>query len=1268
MFEKFSVKKPYTVIVGIVLIIILGVVSLSKMSTDLLPSMNMPYAIVMTTYAGASPEQVEGVVTEPIESAMASTSNIKNISSTSSNNYSMVVLEFEQTANMDSITVEMRESLEQIKGRWPDTVSNPIIMKINPDMLPIMIAAVDVEGMDTLQISDYAKDELIPEMESVEGVASVSGTGIIEQSIQVVLNQEKIDAVNAKIIASLDAKFSDAQNEMDSAQEEIASGKDELESGQDEMASKLSDAQNQLNDKKIEIFQTEADLNNKLVELRDIKAKAEAGIASLTEVQNQVNTLIESKTQLSTAIEGMQAAGQDTTALKAQLAQVEAGLSMVKTQLAAQEESTLSASATDEELRAYLVTALTAAQQGLIQINGGIAAMETALENIASGKTTINDTLASLNESQISGAIEMGSASAQLASGEQKLEESKTTLEEAKEQAYDSADLNQILTMEALTGILTAQNFSMPAGYLMENGIQYMVRVGDAVDDIDALKNIVLMDMGMEGVETIHLSDVADIVVVDDSAKSYAKVNGNPGVMLSIEKQTGYSTGDVTKRVYDKIDSLQKINSELHTSVLMDQGIYIDMIVDSVLNNMIFGAILAIVILLLFLKDIKPTLVIAVSIPISVIFAIVLMYFSGVTLNMISLSGLALGIGMLVDNSIVVIENIYRLRSEGLSAKRAAVEGAKQVSGAIAASTLTTVCVFVPIVFTEGITRQLFMDMGLTIAYALLASLLIALTFVPMMGSKMLKNTKEIKHPWFEKIQNIYGTAMEKLLHLKIVVILVMVVLLVISVKASFAKGTIFFPEMESTQMTVTVTPPKEAEFADACILADEVTEQIKTIDGVDSVGAMAGGGGMSLGGSGGSNDVTLYIILKEDKKQSNSEIVSQITERTKGMKGEISINTSSMDMTAMMGSGLSIEIKGRNLDTLKGIAKDVSKLVSEVKGTTEVVDGMEETTPEIQISVDKEKAAKYGMTVAQIYQLVAALMADETADTQISTDIKDYDIYLESVEQKEATLDSIKNITFTYTDKESGEKSEIPLSEVAVIKEADGLNSISHNGQERYMQVSASIQEGHNIGLVGSEVEKQLQKYDYPEGYSIEMTGEDENINEAMGQLMLMLILAVAFIYLIMVAQFQSLKAPFIIMFTIPLALTGGFLALLLSGSEVSIIAMIGFIMLVGVIVNNGIVMVDYINQLRRGGMEKREAIILAGKTRLRPILMTAMTTILAMSTMAFGTDMGSDMSRPMAIVTIGGMIYGTLMTLIVVPCIYDLFYSKKSMVEEEI
>lgn len=1273
MLSKFSVKKPYTVIVAIVLVIILGIVSLSKMSTDLLPNMNMPYAIVMTSYVGASPEQVEKNVTEPIEGAMATTSNIKNVSSVSAENYSLVILEFEQTANMDSITVEMRESLDQISSSWSDEIGNPIIMKINPDMMPIMIAAIDVEGMDTLELSDYAEEQIISELESVEGVASVSSVGAAEESVQVELNQEKIDAINEKIVTSLDEKFADAQGQMDSAKGQITSGKQELENGKNELTGQIGDAKTELNNKKLEVFQTENDLKQKLEEAESAKTSLVEGIEKMQKEQESLTTLQTSYTSLS-ALAQVKDSVDDTTfqaqagmtkeEFEQQYETLKESYDAIKTSLG------LESSATDEEVNQAYSSKLTELQTNLTSLNASIKMLNTALENVNAGKNSIDEALATLNASEVAGIVEMAGASASLASGEAQLEQKQKEFDSTKETAYDEADMDNILTMETLTGILAAQNFSMPAGYITENGEKYLVRVGDAIDSVEDLENLVLMDLGMDGVDTIKLSDVADVSVTNDSDESYAKINGNPGIVLTLEKQTGYSTGDVTDRVYDKFDKLEKANKNLNTTVLMDQGIYIDMIVDSVFSNMIMGAILAVIILIFFLKDIRPTLVIACSIPVSVIFAVVLMYFSGVTLNMISLSGLALGIGMLVDNSIVVIENIYRMCGEGASAKKAAVEGAKQVTGAITASTLTTVSVFVPIIFTEGITRQLFVDMGLTIAYALLASLLIALTFVPMMSSKVLSKTKEIRHPWLEKVQEKYGQLLEKILKWKIVVIAVMVVLLIVSAKASLSRGTAFMPEMESTQMSVMVEPKKGATKEETYALADEISEKIGTIEDVDTVGAMTGGEGstMSFMGGGDNNEISMYLILKEDKELTNKQVAKKIRELTKDIDCEVTVSESEMDMSSLMGSGLTIEIKGRDTDKLQEVASDIAKIVEKVEGTKEVSDGMEETTPELRITVDKKKAAEYGMTVAQVYQLVQAKMADETSDATISTDLKDYEVFLVGADAAEASLDSIKNMTFTYTDKEDGEEKEIPLTEVASFEEKEGLSSISRDNQERYLNVTAQIKDGYNVGLVGDEVEKAVKEYELPEGYSIEMAGEDEVITDAMEQLILMLVLGIAFIYLIMVAQFQSLRAPFIILFTIPLALTGGFAALYISGNEVSVIAMIGFIMLVGVIVNNGIVMVDYINQLRKEGMEKKEAIIEAGKTRMRPIFMTALTTIFAMAAMAFSNDMGADLSKPMAIVTIGGMIYGTLMTLVVIPCIYDIFYRNKSMVEEEI
>lgn len=1377
MIPKYSVKRPYTVLVAVVLVIVLGVVSLTRMTTDLLPAMNLPYVIVVTTDVGASPEEVEKDVTSPIEAAMATTSNINNVSSMSYDNYSMVVLEYEQSTNMDSAMIEIQQQLDQLTGQFPDSVGTPIIMQIDPDMMPVMIASADVDGMDQAEVSDYVDNELLPLLESIEGVASVTATGVLDTDLQVTMDQEKIDALNEQILSKIDAQFTDAQAELDKASSQINSGKKKLSDGEKEMGSQLGAGENEIINNKIQLFNTEADLTTQLSDLQKSQSSMDGAIKSL-------QSAYDGATQLQSAIDGLQKAKDGVSqaksgakqlyamkpqlqqlaasvpawggtlptdyntfittlestvnymkmstdpATQAQAAQIEQMLTGLKSSMTPEIYKALVASASESDFVAYMEStaiaqinaqagttytsesdiasqivtlqsklddinvmlmnqassfadagvtltsykdipaAISKLSESKTQIAAGIATIESAQTQVADGKTSLDDALVTLNESQISGIMEMSKGYADLAVAANKIEEGQSQLDDAKEQAKDSADLNTILTMDTLKNLLTAQNFSMPAGYVTEGDEQYLVRVGDEVTSKADLENLVLMDLGMDGIEPIKLSDVADIEYIDNSGDSYSKVNGNPAVMLSIEKQTGYSTGDVTDRLLDKFDSLEKENTALHLSVLMNQGIYIDMIVKSVVDNMIVGAILAIIVLLLFLKDIKPTLVIACSIPLSVVFAVVLMYFTHITLNIISLSGLALGIGMLVDNSIVVIENIYRLRGEGYSIRKAAVEGASQVTGAIIASTLTTICVFAPIIFTEGITRQLFVDIALTIAFTLVASLLVALTFVPMMAAGLLKNTKEIRHNLFDKVKDSYGKILAVCLRFKPVVFIAVIVLLGTSVVAAFSRGYSFMDmNMETNQISATISAKEDQTltFGELTEMADEVVEKAMTIDGIETIGAMAGGSALSMMGSSSTDSISTYMILDEESEVSSADVIEQLDELTKDMGCEVTTDTSASDMTSLMGSGLTINVKGNNLDKLQELAGEVAKVVENTEGTVDVDDGLANTTPSFTISVDKEKAAKYGMTVAQVFQLVYGEMASSTSATTISTDVNEYQVYVQSEEQSDVTLADIKNLTFTYTDRE-GNETETALSDIAQFEEGYTLGTINRDAQTRYISVTAGVDDDHNVSLLSNEIQKELDKIDLPEGYSIEMAGEDEMIADAMNQLYLMLLLAVIFIYLVMVAQFQSLLSPFIIMFTIPLAFTGGLFALYFTGNEVSVVAMIGFVMLAGIIVNNGIVMVDFINQLRRGGMEKKDAIIESGKTRLRPILMTALTTILSMSTMAVGLGEGSEMMQPMAIVTVGGLLYGTLLTLIVVPCIYDAFNRNKSMVEEDL
>ena len=1256
MLSRYSVKKPYTVLVGVVLVIVLGIVSLSKMTTDLLPDMSFQYALIITTDLGASPEEVESEVTAPIEASMATTSNIKNVQSISYNSYSIVTCEYEQNANMDSVVIEIQQKVDQLKASWDDSVGSPIIMKINPDMLPVMMAAVDMEGMSEAEITDYVENDLIPAIESIEGVASVSSAGALEEKVEVTLNEDKIAKINEKIETAIKKKFSDAQKEIDDASAEVSKGQDSL----DDATDKISKGYDELNKQKDKLFETEEDLKQKLSDLKKQKK-------SLVAIQKAINEFIASDeyaglVSLESAIEEYAAMGVDVSEMQAQLDAANKEI--------AKQFKDLSALGIKVETYKDLPDAAKTIASTLAQVNSGIKQIEEGLEQVATGKQSISDALATLNSNAALAALQTNSAAAKLATAEASLEDAQKTLDSSKGEALDQANLDNVLTMDTLSGLLVAQNFDMPAGYVYDGDTQYLVKVGDDVASVDELKELVLIDMGLDGVDTIKLSDVADIEITDNSDETYAIINGNPGITLSMEKQTGYSTGDVTDRILDRFDSLEKENDKLHLTVLMNQGIYIDLVVDSVVQNMVVGGILAIIVLFIFLKDFKPTVVIACSIPLSVVVAIVLMYFTDITLNTISMSGLVLGIGMLVDNSIVVIENIYRLRSEGYSVRKAAVEGANQVAGAIFASTLTTVSVYAPIIFTDGITRQIFVDLAFTIAFTLGASLLIALTFVPATASGILKKTRDIKHPWFETFKNVYGRILEVCLRFKPAVFILSIILLVVSAYASVSKGFNFMDmDMETNQLSVTIEAKDDQvlKFNELTDLSNQVIEKISDIKGIDTIGATAGGNSTMNMMSGGAESVSMYILLDEESDVTVEEISDQVIERTKDMDCKITTDLSSNDYSAFFGSGLSIQVKGNDLEKIQKLARDVAEILEQTEGAIEVNDGLDKATPQWSIIVDKEKAAEYGYTVAQVYQLVAEKMASSSSTTTISTDIKDYAVYLKTQEQSDVTLEDIKKITFTHTDDEGNEE-EIPLTKICKMEETTTLSTISRDSQQRYLTVSCGIDEDHNVTLVSNKVQKQINKLDIPEGYSVTMKGEDETINDSMEQMMLMLLLAVVFIYLIMVAQFQSLLSPFIIMFSIPLAFTGGFIALFITCQEVSVIAMLGFIMLAGLIVNNGIVLIDYINQARRAGTSKHEAIIDAGKTRVRPILMTALTTILAMSTSAVGFGDGSEMMKPMAITIIGGLVYGTILTLIVIPCIYDAFNREKSMVDDEV
>ena len=1307
--SQFSVKKPLTVFVAVIAVIVLGVVAYLNMTPDLLPNMDFPYIMIMTTYPGASPEKVEAEVTKPLEQSMSTLEHIKEVTSTSAENYSMVMLEFEDSVNLDTIGVDIQQSISALQGSWSDMVQAPYVLKINPSLLPVMVAAVSMEGMNTVQLTQLLDDGLMNKLEGITGVARVSTSGTVVQQIHLVLDQAKLDSLNETLTNQINKKMDEALTEinnakydLETAQKQLDSGKAQLDKGKQELTEQTSSGVAEVNYQLTQLVNSRAQVDMLLKVLKPIQSGLNTLTEQFTQTQKQLDTLKQLRTQLQD-VESRQAAmdgkiaeiegsGKPQEEIDAELAALKSSAEYVlleadKAALQAQLNANKVTVQTLDARIALLEGTLTSLnkqienlkklleEQGvaLPDLDATVQEMESGLKQMDEGIEMLKSTQKTLNKAQMDGLLEMSKAATEMAVGQStitaaltQIEQGEKTLEDTRKQTLAQTDLNKILTMDMVKNILTAQNFSMPAGTLTDDGVSYMVSVGDEMTSAADLENLLLFDMNTDGVDPIYLKDVAGVLVTDNRDETYAKLDRKDSIVLTFEKQSTYATAETTDNINARFRLLEQEYDGLKFVPLMNQGDYIYMIVETIISSLLLGAVFSVLILFVFLRDLRPTFITLCSIPISVIFAIVLMYFSGVTLNIISLSGLAVSVGMLVDNSVVVIENVYRLRAKGANAIQAAVSGAKQVAGAVTASTLTTVCVFLPIVFITGITKQLFTDLALTLTYSLMASLIVALTLVPAMASGILRKEKKntaTMPGWFMRG---YEKAVAWSLDHKAIVLIASAALLVASAVWSLSRGFIFMPKMDASMVTVSITMPEDSTMEDSVELADEVLKRIDSLEGIETAGAMMGGGLMSGLGGGNSTNVTVYVTLS-DENASGAAMGKRIEAICAGMDCEVSASSAMMDMSMLSGSGISLEIYSNDMDALQAAAKKAGEALQTLEQIDEVSDGLDDTAPALLIAVDRNKAMSKGITVAQIYMELASALQTSTNAISLMIEGNSTDVIIEKPEGKDLTIETLESYPFKV-ETQTGETNEFILSDVATVEHTTSLMSIPRVNQRRYLTVTATLKEGENVTLATAEAERLIKNTDLGEGVTYEFTGENETIMEAVEQLGLMLLLGVLLVYLVMVAQFQSLKSPFIVMFTIPLAFTGGFMALILCGMEISVISLIGFVMLTGIIVNNGIVLVDYVNQLRIEGMPRREALLEAGKTRIRPILMTTITTILGLVDMAVRKTMGTSLMQPVAVVCIGGLLYATLMTLFVVPCIYDIMNKKEiKQVREE-
>ena len=1276
--EKFSVKKPFTVLVAVVMILILGFVAVTKMDTNLLPNVNTPYLMVVTVYPGASPERVESEVSDVLQNSLT-VPGVSKITATSAENYSLLLMEFTEDTDMNSALVKVSNKLDQAKSDLPSTCLTPSIIEYSLNMNAFMTVAVSREGADQYELSEFIQNTLVPEVQRKGGVSSVSSSGLVEKLVQVQLNQDKIDEINAKLLELIDTQLAAARSQLESAEAQITAGRKEYEK-------QLKNFGNTVSNSVMSQMSTEVG-----AAVETVRAQAQALLESVNSLIAVVKepeiqqALIEVRDGLQKVMDKFNETGmRDIDSLIDIVAELRTITDKLTTALQKLQErvntETGSEGSTAEDLANEMQL-----QESLNVVYNTLESTIKAMDNVPQLMTEFSGALGSFSQQQLNAYMQFTEAREMLNEYEKQLEAAKAEYETAKTNALAQADVTKQLDIETLAQLIYAQNFSMPAGYVQDkDGESWLLKVGEEYNSVKDISGALLLHV--EGYGDVRLSDVADVEVIDNSADSYTRLNGEKASILKIYKNATSSAGEVSDNCLTAFKELEKQYDGLHMVVLSNQGNYITIVINSILTSMVVGAALAIIVLAIFLKDIKPTLVVGISIPLSVLFAVVLMYFTGLDLNVMTLAGLSLGIGMLVDNSVVVIENIYRLRGRGVPAARAAVQGARQVGMSVVASTLTSVCVFLPAVFSASLIRSLMGPMSLCIGYCLMASLIVALTVVPAASATVLKNAQPKKLAWFDKIQDAYGRSLEKALKNRFIPLAAAVLLLVFCCWRVVSMGIVLLPTSTSNEAMITLSTTDTLSQDESYDVAGKVVQAVMAVDGVEEVGitpdnTVAGMDVSNLGlpsaitdllnAANGYGKYKINVKLNEDLSSSKIDAACKAMEEAVAGVADCTATVKQYgmtdDLTSQLSTGLTIKIYGTDAETLTALSEKVIDIVNNTDGFQNATNGLGAGDSTIILQVDRDKVRAYGLTVAQVYQQIAAkLTTTTTAQTPVTVDGTTMDVQI-SNNLDPLTKENMMDMTFETTVMSADGTTATgtcTLADIASWTTGTAPDSITSENQNQYVTVTAETAPGYNTTVQARAVKKALDAFaltdEMPEGCSFSMGGESDSVNYMTDEMIQWMALALPFVYLVMVAQFQSLLSPFIVLFTVPLAFTGGLLGLLLTGQQLTMISMMGFIVLMGTVVNNGIVFVDYANQLRMGGMERRAALIATGKTRMRPILMTTLTTVLAMLQMVFSNDMASQLMSGMAIVIICGLSYATLMTLYIVPILYDVLFKK--------
>lgn len=1000
---RLSVLRPVAMSMVIVLILILGLVSLRDLPVDLFPELTFPVAAVTVTYDGAGPEEIEQLITRPIEEIMSSIPNVESVSSTSRTGGALILVSFGWGTDMDFATLNMRERLDLIRDGLPREVPMPMVLRFDPSLLPITQLAVTEPNGDLITAKKLVENEIKPFLDSVDGVAAVTVEGGTEQEIQLLVDPNKLSSYGV----------------------------------------------------------------------------------SLTQLQQ----------------------------------------------------------------------------------------------------------------------------------------------------------------------LIGSENLNLPGGALQDQNQNLPIRITSQFSSIYDLETLPIPTR--QG--NVPLGSLVEIKDTVKPVLQESYLNGEPSVGLSILKASGANTVTVSRAINKRLDDVRKNLPEgVEIKAIFDQSRFIEQSIRAVAWNMLLGSILAAGVLYLFLRNFRSTLIIGFSIPISIITTFLFMYFSGLTLNVLTLGGLALGIGMMVDNAIVILENIYRLRQKGYSIKDAAIEGTSEIGGAIIASTLTTVVVFLPIVFVDGLAAQLFKPLALSVAFSLLASLFTALIIVPLLSSTFMKVSDEdssFQHG-FKRLSDWYRGILHKVLRRPKTTIFVTFVLFLSSFGLTPFIGQEFLPAQDQGFVGIDARLSAGSSLDATFEMVQEIDQILENIPEIDlSYVTVGGTDNFSLQAGTQTNRASYNLLLKErgDRSRSDVQVAEDIRLQLSNIpNADIRVSASDSGFT---GDPVSITIKGADIETLRVLSDDVIELISKVEGVREPSSNFTAGNPEITVTINRERASNYGIRSAQI----AGAINDATrglVSTRLARSGDEIDVRL-VVDDRYTS--SIEDLSQLLIDTPTGEK--VPLHVVASINRDQGPNQIRRADRLREVTVRASIL-NRDLGSVTNDIEETLRsEMSLPAGYRISFGGQNEQMQDAFFKLGGAIALAVILVYMVMAARFESFFSPFIIMFSVPVTVIGILVGLFITFQPLGVGSLVGILILTGIVVNNGIVLIDYINLLKSRGIDTYEAILEAGPTRLRPILMTALTTILGLIPLTLGFGEGTEIQQPMAIVIVFGLSFATFITLVLIPSIYLLF-----------